>query len=111
MFADKKGLWAILHGCGLLYELRDVMTLALPEKFQRFQIDKRLDASGLHCPLPLLKARQALRELQAGETLLVVATDAGSWRDFAAFSEQSGHTLLEAAEIDAVYYYLLRHRA
>jgi len=87
------------------------MTLALPEKFQRFQIDKRLDASGLHCPLPLLKARQALRELQAGETLLVVATDAGSWRDFAAFSEQSGHTLLEAAEIDAVYYYLLRHRA
>jgi TusA-related sulfurtransferase len=40
----------------------------------------------------------------------VAATDAGSWRDFSAFAEQSGHILLEAAEINAVYYYLLKHR-
>lgn len=87
------------------------MTLSLPEKFQAYVINQQLDALGLQCPLPLLKARQALRSLQAGETLLVLATDAGSWRDFSAFAEQSGHPLLEAAEIDSVYYYLLRHRA
>ena len=86
------------------------MTLGLPEKFQALRIDRQVDACGLHCPLPLLKARQALRELSAGETLLVAATDAGSWRDFSAFAEQSGHILLEAAEINAVYYYLLKHR-
>ena len=86
------------------------MTLELPEKFQALRIDKRVDARGLNCPLPLLKARQALRDMAAGETLLVLATDAGSWRDFAAFAEQSGHVLLEAAEIDAEFYYLLQRR-
>ncbi|MCC7517398.1 MAG: sulfurtransferase TusA family protein [Pseudomonadales bacterium] len=87
------------------------MTVSLPEKFQSIAINQQLDACGLACPLPLLKARQALRGLQPGETLLVLATDAGSWRDFAAFAEQSGHLLLEAAEMDAVYYYLIQHRA
>lgn len=85
------------------------MTSAIPEKFQGFQIDRELDARQLNCPLPLLKARQALRDLAAGQTLLVLATDAGSWRDFAAFAEQSGHTLLEATEVAGVYYYLLQH--
>lgn len=87
------------------------MTLELPKKFQAFSIDKQVDARGLNCPLPLLKARQALRDMTAGETLLVLATDAGSWRDFAAFAGQSGHVLLEAVEMDAVYYYLLQRRA
>lgn len=60
--------------------------------------DSQLDTRGLACPLPLLKARKALRELAVGQTLEVLATDPGSWRDFAAFAEQSGQLLLEAGE-------------
>lgn len=67
----------------------------------------RLDVRGLACPLPLLKARKALREVAVGEVLEVLATDPGSWRDFAAFAEQSGHSLLEAAETGGEYRYLL----
>lgn len=67
-----------------------------------------LDVCGLACPLPLLKARKALRELAVGETLAVLATDPGSWRDFAAFAEQSGNALLEATETQGVYRYLLQ---
>ena len=67
-----------------------------------------LDVRGQACPLPLLKARKALREVAAGEMLVVLATDPGSWRDFAAFAEQSGHSLLEASEAQGEYRYLLR---
>jgi tRNA 2-thiouridine synthesizing protein A len=66
-----------------------------------------LDVRGLACPLPLLKARKALRDVAIGQTLEVMATDPGSWRDFAAFAEQSGNSLLEAVEEDGVYRYLL----
>lgn len=70
--------------------------------------DALLDASGLHCPLPLLKAKQALARLDAGQLLEVRATDAGSWRDMASFAEQSAHTL-EAREVrEDVYYYWVR---
>jgi tRNA 2-thiouridine synthesizing protein A len=67
-----------------------------------------LDARGLACPLPLLKTKKALRELVAGQTLGVFATDAGSWRDFAVFAERSGHLLLEARDNGSEYYYLLQ---
>ena len=66
-----------------------------------------LDATGLHCPMPLLKAKQALNALQPGEHLEVVATDPGSVRDFEVFSAQSGHPLLESRQEDGRYYYLL----
>ena len=70
-----------------------------------------LDATGLSCPMPLLKAKKALNELDPGDCLRVVATDPGSVRDFAVFSEQSGHALLESRQEDGRYYYLLRKRA
>lgn len=54
------------------------------------QIDKELDARGLNCPLPILKAKKALSDMQSGQTLRVVATDAGSVRDFQAFAKQTG---------------------
>ena len=69
-----------------------------------------LDATGLSCPMPLLKAKKALNELDAGDCLRVVATDPGSVRDFRVFSEQSGHALLESRQEDGRYYYLLRKR-
>ena len=70
-----------------------------------------LDVKGLKCPMPLLKAKMALNEMAAGETLEVFATDSGSIRDFAVFSQQSGHQLLESAENNGIYSYLLQKKA
>jgi tRNA 2-thiouridine synthesizing protein A len=69
---------------------------------------RELDTRGLRCPLPLLKAKQALRDMAAGETLRVLATDAGSVRDFQAYAQLSGHVLVAFAERDGVYGYLLK---
>lgn len=69
-----------------------------------------LDTRGLDCPLPLLKAKQALNRMQSGERLRVVATDPGSQRDFRVFAEQSGHGLLESSAENGVYSYLLEKR-
>lgn len=71
-------------------------------------IDERLDASGLSCPLPLLKAKQALNRLAGGQVLEVVCTDPGSVRDFLAFTEQSGHELLEQRQAHGRYWHRLR---
>ena len=67
----------------------------------------RLDVTGLNCPMPLLKAKQALNALQPGDQLEVIATDPGSMRDFEVFSAQSGHPLLDSRVQDGRYYYLL----
>lgn len=67
-----------------------------------------LDASGLDCPLPLLKAKQGLNKLAVGEQLLVRATDPGSKRDFQVFCELSGNILLESSEADGVYTFLMQ---
>ena len=69
---------------------------------------QELDVKGLSCPLPLLKAKQALNGLVEGDSLRVYATDAGSVRDFRVFCELSGNILLESAERDGVYTYLLQ---
>lgn len=72
--------------------------------------DAELDARGLSCPLPLLKAKKALNALASGECLRVLATDTGALRDFRVFCEQSGNTLLESAEREGVYTFLLQKR-
>lgn len=69
-----------------------------------------VDATGLQCPMPLLKAKRALNTLVSGEQLRVLATDSGSQRDFQVFAEQSGHLLLESDVADGVYRYLLQKR-
>jgi tRNA 2-thiouridine synthesizing protein A len=58
------------------------------------QAHKEIDTRGLNCPLPILKAKKALAEMTSGEVLKVLATDAGSVRDFQAFARQTGHELL-----------------
>jgi len=69
--------------------------------------DAEVDASGLNCPLPLLKAKLALNGLTAGAVLKVVATDAGSQRDFRTFAKLSGNALLsESAEAGTYTYWL-----
>jgi len=69
-----------------------------------------VDAIGLACPMPLLKAKRALNGMRKGQRLRVLATDQGSVRDFRVFAEQSGHHLLESAEVEGVYTYLLQKR-
>lgn len=73
--------------------------------------DKVLDAQGLNCPLPILKAKKALREIPEGGTLEVLATDPGSVADFQAFARTTGNELLEHSEDGGVYRFLLRKPA
>ncbi len=61
-------------------------------------IDKDLDVKGLNCPLPILRAKKALAEMNTGQVLRVIATDPGSVKDFAAFCRQTGNPLLSSTE-------------
>ncbi len=70
--------------------------------------DVELDASGLNCPLPLLKAKLELNRLGSGAVLKVIATDAGSQRDFRAFAQLAGHQLVREEVEDGVFRYWLR---
>jgi len=72
--------------------------------------DKELDARGLNCPLPILRAKKALGELQSGQVLRLVSTDPGSVKDFAAFCKQTGHELLSQAEADKEYTFFLKKK-
>jgi tRNA 2-thiouridine synthesizing protein A len=69
-----------------------------------------LDASTLACPLPLLKAKQALNRMNSGEVLKVIATDAGSVKDFAVFARQSGNTLLLSQDLGDHYQYWIQKK-
>ena len=68
--------------------------------------DKELDARGLNCPLPILRTKKALTDMDSGQVLKVLATDPGSVKDFSAFSRQTGNPLLasEAVEKDFVFF-------
>jgi TusA-related sulfurtransferase len=74
------------------------------------QIDKELDARGLNCPLPILKAKKALADMQSGQILRVVSTDAGSTRDFQAFPKQTGNELLDQHTTGADFIQVMRRR-
>lgn len=71
--------------------------------------DHVLDAKGLNCPLPILKARKALNEVPAGGTLEVLSTDPGSVADFEAFCRTTGNQLIESSAEEGVYKFLIRH--
>ena len=73
-------------------------------------VNKELDARGLNCPLPILKAKKALAEMASGELLRVVSTDAGSMRDFQAFSRQTGNELVQQESSNGAYVHVLRRR-
>ena len=71
---------------------------------------KELDARGLNCPLPILKAKKALTEMLSGEVLKIVATDPGSLRDFQAFARQTGNELVDQITGDKEFVHYLRRR-
>ncbi len=72
--------------------------------------DKELDARGLSCPLPILKTKKSLNELVSGQVLKVVATDPGSVKDFDAFANQTGHTLLSSTSEDKLFVFFLKKK-
>ncbi|MDO5087593.1 MAG: sulfurtransferase TusA family protein [Comamonadaceae bacterium] len=74
------------------------------------EIAKEVDARGLNCPLPILKAKKALAELQSGQLLKVLSTDPGSARDFQAFAEQTGNALVAQSEAQGEFTHVLRRR-
>lgn len=67
-----------------------------------------LDTTGLNCPLPVLKAKKALKKVAPGGTLTVLATDPGSVQDFISFCTVTGNTLVENSEDEGVYTFVIR---
>lgn len=70
--------------------------------------DQELDARGLNCPLPILRAKKSIAALGAGQVLRIVATDPGSVKDFEAFCKQTGNVLLSSVQSDGAFEFLIR---
>jgi tRNA 2-thiouridine synthesizing protein A len=71
-------------------------------------IDFQVDARGLACPMPIVKTATAIRSLASGNVVEVLATDAGSVKDFAAWTRSTGNELLESSQEGSVYRFLIR---
>ena len=74
------------------------------------QHDKEIDTRGLNCPLPILRTKKALSDVQSGQVLKVGATDPGSVKDFETFSKQTGHALLSHAEANGEFTFFMRKK-
>lgn len=70
--------------------------------------DKEFDASGLSCPLPIVKTKKSLNDMTTGQVLKVISTDRGSIADMAAFAEQTGNVLLSSTEEGGKYVFLMK---
>ena len=74
------------------------------------EFDRDLDVKGLNCPLPILRAKKALAEMETGKVLRVQATDPGSLKDFPAFAKQTGNELVEQQEVNRVFEFYLKRK-
>ncbi len=72
------------------------------------EYDREIDASGLNCPLPILRARKALMDMERGQKLRVVSTDPGSVKDFEAFSKQTANALLSSGEEGGKFIFVMK---
>ena len=70
--------------------------------------NQELDARGLNCPLPILRAKKTLNGMAAGEVLKIIATDPGSVKDFQAFATQTGNQLLDSSEVNGEFHFFLK---
>lgn len=70
--------------------------------------DQELDASGLNCPLPILRAKKTLNAMSSGQVLHIIATDPGSVKDFDAFAKQTGNALIESREEGGKFHFLIK---
>lgn len=73
-------------------------------------VDREVDARGLNCPLPILRAKKALNELSSGQVLRILTTDPGADRDFEAFARQTGNALLQVEQRDGEQAFYLKRR-
>jgi tRNA 2-thiouridine synthesizing protein A len=73
-------------------------------------VDKELDARGLNCPLPILKTKKSLADMQSGQILRVVSTDCGSVKDMQAFANQTGNELVSQDEQNGEYVFLMKKK-
>ncbi len=73
-------------------------------------IDIELDVKGLNCPLPILRAKKALSNMESGQVLRIVATDPGAVKDFAAFCKQTGNPLLSSSETPDDFTFVISKR-
>jgi tRNA 2-thiouridine synthesizing protein A len=73
--------------------------------------DSELDASGLNCPLPILRAKKAIAALDAGQTLRIIATDPGSVKDFEAYCKQTVNELISSGEEEGKFAFLIKKAA
>jgi len=73
--------------------------------------DQVLDVKGLNCPLPILRAKKALKDMPMGSTLEIIATDPGAVKDFEAFCRTTGNELVESKEDGSTFTFLIKHTA
>lgn len=73
--------------------------------------DQELDARGLNCPLPILRAKKTLNDMSGGQVLSIIATDPGSVKDFEAFAKQTGNELVESKEESGEFHFLIKKKA
>lgn len=72
------------------------------------EFDKEVDATGLKCPLPILRCKKGLSDMEADQVLKIIATDSGAVKDFDAFCKQTGHEMLQQDEADGVYTFFIK---
>ena len=72
------------------------------------EFTEKFDATGLNCPLPILRSKKVLSKLNSGDVLYVISTDSGSVKDFEAFCKQTGNELLESSEDGGKYHYYIK---
>jgi tRNA 2-thiouridine synthesizing protein A len=70
--------------------------------------DQELDASGLNCPLPILRAKKSLAAMASGQVLHIIATDPGAVKDFEAFAKQTGNQLMESREEGGKFHFMMK---
>lgn len=74
------------------------------------EFDRDLDVKGLNCPLPILRTKKTLAEMESGQVLRIQATDPGALKDFPAFAKQTGNELLEQGEENQVFEFYLKRK-
>jgi len=86
------------------------MTHSTEMTMETMQFDKELDARGLNCPLPILRAKKSLTDMQSGQVLKILATDPGSVKDFEAFAKQTGNELLSSSEANKEFTFFMKRK-
>jgi len=72
--------------------------------------DKEFDASGMSCPLPIVKTKKSLTDMASGQVLKVISTDSGSVKDMQAFADQTGNTLLSNGEEGGKFVFYMKKK-